>query len=109
LPIALIVFAQFANFTVEVVTWWEFFDLFTKKLELPLVPVLHINFQLIDNIDELVSLATKKAMFNEDAWAEGIVIRAMEEIKCPEIREWTRQDRLSFKVVNPEFLLKYGE
>jgi len=87
----------------------ELLDLLTRRLELPLVPILDINFQLINNIDELVTYATRKSMFNEDVWQEGIVIRAKEEIRCPEMREFTYQDRLSFKVVNPEFLLVFGE
>lgn len=87
----------------------DFFFLFTEQLELPLVPILHINFELIDNIDELVHSATQRSMFNENVWREGIVIRAMEEIKCPEMFQHTHQTRLSFKVINPEFLLQYGE
>ena len=87
----------------------EFFDLFSRRLELPVVPILHIDFKLHNYIDELTYFATKKSMFDVNTWQEGIVIRAKEEIKCPAMLQFTNQDRLSFKVINPEFLLKYGE
>jgi len=45
-----------------------------------------------------------KSHIQEDVWREGIVIRPMVEVENER-----GLGRFSFKVINPEFLLKYGE
>jgi hypothetical protein len=40
---------------------------------------------------------------------EGIVIRSIQEIEDTELHCQLVKNRISFKSVNPEFLLKYGE
>jgi RNA ligase (TIGR02306 family) len=69
-------------------------------LDLPVVPVLDTAFPLDNDINALVEFSKRKSTLNPAVWAEGVVIRPVQE----------RQDalgRVSFKAINPEFLLKY--
>lgn len=69
-------------------------------LGLPVVPVLDAAFPLDNDINALVELSKRKSTLHPAVWAEGVVIRPLRE----------RQDtlgRVSFKAINPEFLLKY--
>ena len=76
------------------------------KLGLQVVPLVECNWKLISDIPSLVQKATRRSIFSQDIWAEGIVIRPIEEkhTVCNELPH----GRLSFKVINPEFLLQYG-
>ncbi len=68
------------------------------------VPILREDYVLgQDDIKGLVALSDAKSAVNPKAYREGIVIRPLVEAPDPEL------GRLSFKVVNPSFLLKYGE
>lgn len=70
-----------------------------KKLELKTVPILYTDYKLVNDVQELVKLATGTSKLHK-VKREGIVIRPVQE----------KQDamgRFSFKVLNPEFLLKY--
>jgi hypothetical protein len=80
----------------------EFID-FCKELNVPTVPVLDTKFKLKNTVDKMVEYATRKSVINKDVWSEGVVVRPLVECQDEEL------GRLSFKVVNPEFLLKYGE
>lgn len=78
------------------------FDAFVdlmKQMGLPTVPIIDDHFILDHTVDSLVAYATRKSMANPDSWAEGVVIRSKKEMYDEEL------GRLSFKVVNPEFLL----
>jgi len=86
----------------------EFTDLM-KSLELPTVPVLDEAFILNDDVDSLVKTATKKSVLAPTVWAEGIVIRPHIEVVDLEMSKEWGNGRLSFKVINPEYLLKQGE
>lgn len=77
------------------------FITFLKELELKTVPVLETNYKLSNNIEELVELATGKSVLN-DIQREGIVLRPVKEIV-------DNTGRISFKAINPKFLLKYDE
>lgn len=66
------------------------------------VPLVLERQPLPPTVDELVRLATRKSKL-ADTWAEGLVFRAVAEGRDEEI------GRLSFKVINPEFLLEHGE
>jgi hypothetical protein len=72
------------------------------------VPVLNISYVLADKIEDLVSLSVGKSVLNQKAQREGIVIRPLQEIYDYDFKSLV-SGRLSFKVINPEFLLKYGE
>ena len=56
------------------------------------------------SVDDLVAIAEAKSVVNTQVQREGIVLRPLVE----ETDE-TIGGRLSFKVINPKFLLKYDE
>jgi hypothetical protein len=61
--------------------------------------MLERNYKLSNNIEELVELATGKSVL-ADVQREGIVLRPVKEIV-------DNTGRISFKAINPKFLLKY--
>jgi RNA ligase (TIGR02306 family) len=69
------------------------------------VPRIERNLFLedINTIDKAVEYSYGKSALNKDTLREGIVIRSHLQLKDP------RLGRLSFKVINPKFLLKYDE
>lgn len=75
------------------------------NLNLKHVPILEENYELSNNIDELILKSKLKSTLNKEAIAEGIVIRPMTET----IDKYNLQGRVSFKVINPDFLIKYDE
>jgi hypothetical protein len=64
-----------------------------------------ISFDLIDNIDELVKMSIGKSKINLEGMREGIVVRPLKEIYDCTVME-DNNGRISFKVVNPEYLIK---
>lgn len=70
-----------------------------SSLELASVPILEKNYNLSNNISELVQLSIGKSVL-KPVRREGLVIRPLTEQRDME-------GRISFKVINPEFLLKY--
>ncbi len=74
-----------------------------RGLGLETVPVIATDYRLENDINAIVTMATRKSLVCPDAWAEGIVIRPLIERRDPEI------GRMSFKAINPEFLLKTGQ
>ncbi len=80
------------------------------QMQLEPVPIHNEYYLLTDNIEELVQMSQVKSKINKEAWAEGLVIRTISDgIKLTEPSEYFNHGRLTFKVINPEFLLKYGE
>jgi RNA ligase (TIGR02306 family) len=70
-----------------------------------LTPVPPLGTLVLDHtIDELVQLAAGKSVLNPQAHREGVVFR-------PSVDEFDIDvgGRLSFQVINPQFLLKYDE
>ena len=83
---------------------YEDFIAVAKQAGLETVPILRDDYILgDDDVDGLVAFSNEKSMLNPQLPREGIVIRSVVEAQDPEL------GRLSFKVVNPEFLLKYEE
>ena len=76
---------------------------FMRGLGLETVPMIAVDYRLENDINILVKMATRRSLVCPDAWAEGIVIRPLMECVDPVI------GRVSFKAVNPEFLLKTGQ
>ncbi len=79
------------------------FEEFVKTVEglgLKTVPILDKNFELINNIEELVELSIGHSQLHK-VQREGLVLRPLEE------KVDRRGRRISFKVINPKFLLKY--
>lgn len=62
-----------------------------------------IDYMTLDHsVDQIVELSKGKSQL-ADVWREGIVIRPLHEATDPEL------GRLSFKAINPDFLLKWGD
>lgn len=93
----------------EYLPFKKFIALF-ERLQLPTVPVISTDYELTNDIDEIIKKATIKSAICPDVWAEGIVIRPLnEKIDLLLSNENFNNGRVSFKAINPEFLLKYGE
>ena len=75
------------------------FTTFCKELGVETVPVISDSFSLMDKVDDMVTVATRKSMINQNTWTEGIILRPLVESTDEDL------GRLSFKVINPEFLL----
>jgi RNA ligase (TIGR02306 family) len=102
----------FNAFDIDQFEYLQFaqFISFFEKLELVTVPILSKDYQLLNDIDAIVKMATIKSAVNNEVWAEGIVIRPLKEkIDLLLSNENFNNGRVSFKAINPEFLLKYGE
>ena len=84
----------------------DFKRLIENVLLLKTVPIINYDYILGDNIDELVKLSIGKSVINKEADREGIVVRSIKEIKDPELVNDITFGRLSFKVINNEYLLK---
>lgn len=77
---------------------YELFILTNIEIGIKPVPILNPHFILDNmNINDLVELSKGKSCLNKDIKREGIIIRNTDMYK----------NKISFKVVNPEFLLKY--
>jgi hypothetical protein len=72
------------------------------------VPILDINYTLSNSIPNLVELSKGRSMLN-DTLREGVVIRPIIDMEDTELHCQLVKNRVSFKSVNPDFLLKYGE
>ncbi|MFY7911482.1 MAG: RNA ligase (ATP) [Emticicia sp.] len=102
----------FNAFDIETFSYLSFLDFkqLIEKLNLKTVPILEENYMLENNISNLVEKAKIRSSINNETWAEGIVIRPYEEINDKSFsRDLSGNGRISFKAINPEFLLKYGE
>lgn len=76
-----------------------------KELNLKMVPVVDENYVLESSVENVIEKSKMKSLLNKDTIAEGIVIRPLEEI----IDKFILQGRISFKAINPDFLIKYDE
>lgn len=99
----------------NVICWFNVFDIdaykyldkedfasFVSSLGFKTVPFIG-EFVLNNTVDELVEISKGKSLLNDKIHREGIVIRPCEE------KEDRKLGRVSFKVINPDFLLKFGE
>ena len=68
---------------------------FCKQMDLKHVPLIDNNFKLLKTVDEMIELSKEKSLVNTKMQREGIVLRS----KNP-------KHFISFKVINPMFLLK---
>lgn len=101
----------FNAFDIQAYKYLDYLDFisFFAKIELETVPLIATEFDLEDNIDFLVKIATKKSQLNPKKWAEGIVIRPLKEITDMQMATGFGNGRVSFKCLNPEYLLAGGE
>ena len=98
-------FSAFDIDKFEYLNYDGFYGLIIYHLSLETVPVLNENYILNNNIPELVELATARSPLNRDVWQEGIVIRPKEEKIDLSMAQGFGNGRVSFKVINPEYLL----
>lgn len=88
---------------------FEDFEELISGMKLPTVPIL-MNFSLPTDIDTIVELSKIKSQINTEVWAEGIVLRPVKETLDLAISNGRFTNaRVSFKAINPNWLLKYGE
>lgn len=83
----------------------EFKTVLENELKLNTVPIVMFDFILQDNIDDLVKMSIDKSKINKEGMREGIVIRPINEIYDCSVME-DNNGRISFKVINPEYLLR---
>jgi len=95
----------FNAFDIDTYTYLSFneFAQLMKDMDLETVPILETNFKLTNDIDYLTELSKGNSVINPKTRREGIVIRPLVEQTDVSL------GRLSFKAINPEFLLKYDE
>jgi RNA ligase (TIGR02306 family) len=84
----------------------EFKVLIENILKLKIVPIIKYDYVLEDKIDKLIENANGESSINKEGPREGIVIRPIKEI-VDNTLENLNFSRVSFKVINPEYLLKY--
>jgi len=77
-------------------------------LDINIVPILNEHYILTNDIPSLVELSKGNSELYPNSPREGIVIRPLQEIEDFEFRDKLVKNRISFKSINPEFLLKYG-
>lgn len=108
----------FSVFDIKTYKYFDFEDakkIIVEKLGMSMVPILDENFVLNHSVDQLVQLATRRTSIQpayamkQLPWAEGIVIRPLKEMIDLEFAKAMGNGRVSFKVVNPEYLLERGE
>lgn len=98
-------FRAFNIFNINKYNYLSFNDFINtaKEIGIETVPILDSRFILNHTVEELVELSKGNSKLNEKTKREGIIFRPLEEIRDFKI------GRLSFKVINPDFLLKYNE
>lgn len=99
---------RFAIFNVYDIQAGKFLDYdemyeMVQQLGLESVPFICKMILQFQTVDDIVEYSKGKSKLNPDAEREGVVIRPVHEMFDRKL------GRLSFKVINPEFLLKYGE
>jgi RNA ligase (TIGR02306 family) len=86
----------------------EAFAYLVNSLDLLTVPFINTSFSLISSIDQLVELSKGKSVLNPKVHREGIVLRpVVETCDIAAGHALGSNGRVSFKVINPDFLLKY--
>jgi len=97
----------FNAFDIDSYKYYDYLEFFAlmQQLGLETVPIITANYTLIDDINELVKFATAKSMINPKVWREGIVIRPIKEVMDMQLAQGFGNGRLSFKVINPEYLI----
>ena len=74
-------------------------EAFCNKHGLETAPVLDREFKLPETVQELIEYSKGKSVINGKTIREGVVIRLIED----------GEKKVSFKVKNPEFLIKHEE
>lgn len=100
----------FNVFDIKNYNYYNFNDFINlmRELELQTVPIINDNFILNNDIKELVELSKQKSKINHKVWCEGYVFRPINNIIDKQFKS-LKENRVSFKVINPNFLIKYSE
>ena len=85
---------------------FEDFEKLLNDLDLQIVPVIDREYLLENDIDAIVKKSIIKSKICPDAYVEGIVIRPYTEKIDTLLSDNSSNSRVSFKAINPEFLLK---
>lgn len=104
--------AVFNAFEIDTAKYLNYYELkqLLETLQLPMVPVVATDYILENNIEAIIRRATIKSLLCPDVWAEGIVIRPLREITDVGLTDNNlHNNRVSFKAINHEYLLKYGD
>jgi len=100
----------FNGFDIKNRRYLSYDELTQLLIELKLKSVPFISkISLNSDVEYYVKLSTDKSKLNADALREGIVIRPCVDIYDDVFTGKFQGNRISFKCVSPEFLLKYGE
>lgn len=100
---------EFRVFTIKSVASGKYLPndevaIFCKENDLQMVPILTpVPIPLVNDIDFWVEASKGKSVLNPHMPREGIVVRSAHDIFDP------RWGRVSFKSINPEFLVKFKE
>lgn len=82
---------------------------FCIEFDIEIVPVVEKVYNLENNIDKLVEKSKGFSELNSKVYREGIVIRPHEELIDLQMSSLFNNGRVSFKSINPDYLLKYEE
>ena len=74
-----------------------------EYLGLDTVPIIDSDYVLDFDVDTLVNMSKGQSKINPNTRREGIVFKSVDYVEDRVL------GRLSFKVINPDFLIKYGE
>jgi len=98
------IFNVYDIFAQRYMSYEEMLNVVDDLIGLETVPLITQNYLLPKTVDELVEFSKGKSLLNKDTHREGIVLRPLVEEYEPDLH-----GRLSFKAINPDFLLKYNE
>jgi RNA ligase (TIGR02306 family) len=94
----------FNVFDVSGYRYLDHADMLTAVAEMGLEAVPQLGTMTLNHsVDELVALSEGMSVLNAKAHREGLVLRPLTEVQDDYL------GRLSFKAINPKFLLKYDE
>ena len=102
-------FSMFDIDKFEYKSYVDFIMIVKGIMDLPIVPILRDDFILIDDIPKLIEFSIAKSLINPKIWREGIVIRPLAEKMDMQMSNEFNNGRVSFKVINPEYLIEYEE
>jgi RNA ligase (TIGR02306 family) len=107
-------FQKFLIFNIFDIDKQEYLNLIEMQvlchtLNLDMVPILDTEFTLTDDIKSLVELSKGNSKYNKLKKREGIVIRPLANIIEPAFSEECVKGRISFKSINPEYLVDNDE
>jgi RNA ligase (TIGR02306 family) len=101
----------FNAFDIDKYKYYDCLDFISiiQELGLETVPIISCEYHLTDNIEELVKLSIDKSIINKKVWREGIVIRPLIEKVDLQMSSGYSSGRVTFKAINPEYLLEHDE